>query len=76
MTPPESSGCLPGVLRRWLLEQGRIKEAREGVLTRDSVVDGECVLLMNGVRGCELGRIVIRPKDEIQDPDGIMSDGR
>lgn len=76
MTPPESSGCLPGILRRWLLEQGRISEARDGILTRDSVEDGECVLLMNGVRGCQLGRVVIRPSDEVQKPDGIMPDVR
>ncbi|KAF7971528.1 hypothetical protein HWV62_20932 [Athelia sp. TMB] len=70
LTPPESSGCLPGVLRRWLLEQGRIAEAADGLLTRESIIDGECVLLMNGVRGCQLGRIVIaQPEDARQAPE-------
>jgi 4-amino-4-deoxychorismate lyase len=57
LTPPVSTGCLPGVLRRWLLEQGRIFEADENLLTRDSIVQGECVLLVNGVQGCQLGKI-------------------
>lgn len=59
LTPPVSTGCLPGVLRRWLLEQGRIFEADENSLTRESIVEGECVLLMNGVQGCQLGKITL-----------------
>lgn len=58
-TPPASTGCLPGVLRRWLLEQGRIYEADENLLTRESIVEGECVLLFNGVRGCTLGKLAL-----------------
>ncbi|KIM88822.1 hypothetical protein PILCRDRAFT_95446 [Piloderma croceum F 1598] len=60
LTPPISTGCLPGVLRRWLLEQGRIYEADENLLTRESIVEGECVLLVNGVQGCQLGRITLQ----------------
>lgn len=59
LTPPISTGCLPGVLRRWLLEQGRIYEADKQLLTRENIVEGECVLLMNGVQGCRLGRITL-----------------
>jgi branched-subunit amino acid aminotransferase/4-amino-4-deoxychorismate lyase len=59
ITPPASTGCLPGVLRRWLLEQGRIREAEESVLTKESVADRDWVLLFNGVQGCRLGRITL-----------------
>jgi branched-subunit amino acid aminotransferase/4-amino-4-deoxychorismate lyase len=59
LTPPVSTGCLPGVLRRWLLEQGRIFEADENLLTKESIVEGECVLLMNGVQGCQLGKVIL-----------------
>jgi 4-amino-4-deoxychorismate lyase len=44
-------------MKRWLLEQGRIKEDEEGVLTKDSIQPGEWVLVTNGVIGCRLGRI-------------------
>jgi len=59
LTPPVSTGCLPGVLRRWLLEQGRIFEADENLLTKESITEGECVLLVNGVQGCQLGRVTL-----------------
>ncbi|KAI0660606.1 aminotransferase [Cubamyces menziesii] len=59
VTPHVSTGCLPGVMRRLLLEQGRIVEAVEGELTRDGVVDGEYVLTFNGFEGCRVGRIKI-----------------
>ncbi|KAG6811453.1 hypothetical protein H0H92_007324 [Tricholoma furcatifolium] len=59
LTPSSGvTGCLPGVLRRFLLEQGRIHEDKEGQLTKDSIKEGDWVLLFNGVRGCQLGRIV------------------
>jgi 4-amino-4-deoxychorismate lyase len=58
ITPSASTGCLTGVFRRWLLEQGRIHEDIENSLTRDCVKQGEWVLLFNGVQGCRLGRIV------------------
>lgn len=57
ITPPASAGCLPGVLRRWLLEQGRIQEDKDEILTKDSIREGDWVLLFNGVQGCRLGRI-------------------
>lgn len=61
MTPPLSTGCLPGVLRRWLLQQRRIQEAPEGVLTKESVKEGDWVLMFNSVHGCRLGRIAAVP---------------
>ncbi|RDB29308.1 putative aminodeoxychorismate lyase [Hypsizygus marmoreus] len=57
ITPSASTGCLPGVLRRWLLEQGRIHEAKDNSLTKDNIREGDWVLLFNGVQGCRLGRI-------------------
>ncbi|OCH89567.1 hypothetical protein OBBRIDRAFT_835733 [Obba rivulosa] len=57
VTPRAETGCLPGVMRRWLLEQGRVIEAKGGELMRDDLVDGEYVLTFNGVEGCRLGRI-------------------
>ncbi|KAF5385332.1 hypothetical protein D9615_001199 [Tricholomella constricta] len=57
ITPSTSTGCLPGVLRRWLLEQGRIREDKKNQLTKDSVNKGDWILLFNGVQGCRLGRI-------------------
>jgi 4-amino-4-deoxychorismate lyase len=56
-TPPTTTGCLPGVMRRSLLESGRIHEDGLNVLKKDSVHRDEWVLLFNGVQGCRLGRL-------------------
>ena len=47
VTPPVSSGCLPGVLRRVLLEAGEVKEAP--ILVSD-LVRAEGLALINSVR--------------------------
>lgn len=62
LTPCTSTGCLGGVMRRWLLRAGRIvpdndDRGESSVLRRESIVNGEWVLLFNGVQGCRLGRI-------------------
>ncbi|KAL1697260.1 aminotransferase [Schizophyllum commune] len=57
VTPPSSTGCLPGVLRAWLLEQGRIREAAFRI-KKDDVRAGEWVMLTNGVHGCRFGKVV------------------
>ena len=57
ITPREDVGCLPGVMRRWLLEQHQVVEAEEGELVKDDLQEGELVLTFNGVEGCRLGRI-------------------
>ncbi|KAK1218075.1 Aminodeoxychorismate lyase [Marasmius sp. AFHP31] len=54
VTPASSTGCLEGVMRRWLLERGKIKE---DVVAKESVEDGEEVLVFNGVAGCRRARI-------------------
>ena len=57
LTPMTSSGCLGGVMRRWLVENSRIYEDTEGVLQKDSIRENEWVLLFNGVQGCRVGKI-------------------
>jgi len=54
MTPHDSTGCLPGVTRRWLLEQGRMVVDDQGLLTKDSAQQGELVLIFNAVEGCRI----------------------
>lgn len=46
-TPPMESGCLPGVYRRVLLEQGRIVERP---ILLDDLADGGGIALLNSVR--------------------------
>ena len=57
LTPSTNSGCLPGVMRRWLLQNHRISEDETRCLTVDSVQPGEWILLFNGVQGCRLGKV-------------------
>jgi 4-amino-4-deoxychorismate lyase len=47
LTPPVSSGCLPGVLRRALLDDGR---AQEAVLRPDDLI-GQRFYMGNSLRG-------------------------
>jgi branched-subunit amino acid aminotransferase/4-amino-4-deoxychorismate lyase len=47
-TPPESEGCLPGTVRRRLLERGAIQERP---LTREDLAAAEGALLMNSLIG-------------------------
>ncbi|MBT8248734.1 MAG: chorismate-binding protein, partial [Acidimicrobiia bacterium] len=47
-TPPLESGCLPGVYRQHLLEQGQIVER---VLRREDLLSSEMIGLVNSVRG-------------------------
>lgn len=54
ITPSLETGCLSGIMRRSLLEQGLVVE---GNLDKEDVQLGEIVLLFNGVEGCSLGRI-------------------
>lgn len=57
-TPRSSTGCLPGVLRRWLLEQRRIRETKaDSDFRPEDLVTGTWVLIMNSVLGCRVGKI-------------------
>ncbi|GAA6179419.1 aminotransferase class IV family protein [Shimia sp. NS0008-38b] len=48
VTPPLSSGCLPGVLRQRLLEQGLV---REQVVTLQDLRDAQHIAVGNSLRG-------------------------
>ena len=60
-TPPESEGCLPGTVRRRLLERGALQER---ILTVDDLARAETVLLMNSLIGVlPVGSLDDRPLD-------------
>lgn len=48
LTPPTTSGCLPGILRQSLIEQGA---ASEGVLTVSDLLQAEKIWVGNALRG-------------------------
>ena len=56
VTPPTASGCQRGTTRRWALEKGLCKEE---TVKRDSLANGEKVIISNGARGFSLGTLVI-----------------
>jgi 4-amino-4-deoxychorismate lyase len=60
ITPSSETGCLPGVMRRQLLDEELITEE---VLLVNSLVDGEPCLLFNGVRGCLRGILKLTRSD-------------
>jgi len=55
LTPPLTSGLLPGTLRADLLAEGRAKEA---VLSREEVLTADAVYLGNSVRGLMRARLL------------------
>ncbi|KAF8328135.1 aminotransferase class IV-domain-containing protein [Cantharellus anzutake] len=55
VTPPLASGCLDGVVRRWMLATGKVKERR---IRSDELINGEWVLTSNSVEGCSFGKFV------------------
>lgn len=60
VTPAALTGCLPGIARRYFLEQGLITEPETGdTLKPTNVRHGECILLFNAVRGAQLGRLEV-----------------
>ena len=54
MTPSLQVGCLPGISRRLLVEEGKIVEGE--TLVTDLKV-GDILLLFNAVEGARLGKI-------------------
>lgn len=56
VTPNLASGCMDGVIRKWLLDQGSIVE---GVLPVKELQDGEYVLLMNGLMGIKVAKLIL-----------------
>jgi para-aminobenzoate synthetase/4-amino-4-deoxychorismate lyase len=55
LTPPASSGLLPGVFRRHLLQSGQVKEA---VLYPEDIARADAVFLVNSLRGWIKARMV------------------
>ena len=60
LTPPQSSGCLPGVYRQSLLNAGGVKEA---VLTLDDLAKARDIRLVNSLRG-EMQGIWVQDSEE------------
>jgi len=54
VTPPLQVGCLPGIARRLLMEEGKIVE---GEISVTDIKVGEILLLFNAVEGARLGKI-------------------
>jgi len=54
VTPPLQVGCLPGIARRLLVEEGKIVEG-ETLIT--DLKAGDILLLFNAVEGARLGKI-------------------
>ena len=54
VTPPTSSGCQRGTTRRWALEKGLCVEE---TIKRNSLMNGEKVIISNGARGFSLGTL-------------------
>ncbi|MDJ1184856.1 aminodeoxychorismate synthase component I [Roseofilum casamattae] len=55
ITPPVSSGILPGTFRAWLLEMGLI---REHVITREIIARSPQPYLINSLRGWQLFELI------------------
>ena len=60
VTPHDLTGCLPGVMRRQLLEQGLVVTDDQGLLSRDNVREGELVIIFNAVEGCRIAVVHLR----------------
>lgn len=54
VTPPLSTGCQDGSVRRWLLDEGEIIES---MIELSSINHGEIILVFNAVSGVRLGQI-------------------
>jgi len=63
LTPPVSSGLLPGTFRRHLLDSGR---AREAVLYKNDLARASRVLVGNSVRGLREATLSGRPTSSLQ----------
>lgn len=64
VTPAEGTGCLTGVMRRWLIDSGKVvvdaEDARRKVLWKEKIKDGEMVLVFNAVEGCRLAVVKLK----------------
>lgn len=58
LTPPVSSGVLPGVMRRAVLADPAWN-AREAVLTRDHLLNAQALMICNALRGAVPAELVV-----------------
>lgn len=56
VTPPSSTGCQRGTTRRWALKEGLCVEES---LKPNSLKDGETVIISNGARGFNIGKMIL-----------------
>ncbi|KAG0689449.1 hypothetical protein C6P40_004985 [Pichia californica] len=56
VTPNLASGCMDGVIRKHLLKSGLIVE---GIIPVKELQDGEYVLLMNGLMGVKVAKLIL-----------------
>ena len=56
VTPPSSTGCQRGTTRRWALEKGLCVEES---IKPDSLIRGEIIIVSNGARGFNIGKMVL-----------------
>jgi 4-amino-4-deoxychorismate lyase len=61
VTPPLSSGCMDGSVRRWMLSTKKVRDAR---VLKDDLRPGEWILTSNGIEGCCFGKFVRMGRDE------------
>ncbi|KAF8310988.1 hypothetical protein DL93DRAFT_2061563 [Clavulina sp. PMI_390] len=60
VTPPLSSGCMDGSIRRWMLSTKKVREAR---VLKEDLRGGEWVLTSNGIEGCCFGKFVAMDRE-------------
>lgn len=56
VTPNLASGCMDGVIRKWLIDSGSIIE---GIIPVSELQDGEYVLLLNGLMGVKVAKLIL-----------------
>jgi para-aminobenzoate synthetase/4-amino-4-deoxychorismate lyase len=60
LTPPLSSGCMPGIAREVLLERGEI---REGVVLANDLATADDIAVFNSLRGWRRARLASSPTE-------------
>lgn len=56
VTPNLANGCMDGVIRKWLIDNGSIVE---GIIPVNELQDGEYVLLLNGLMGVKVAKLIL-----------------
>jgi para-aminobenzoate synthetase/4-amino-4-deoxychorismate lyase len=64
VTPPLSSGCLPGIAREMALERSDVVE---GVLFPWDLANAEEIAVLNSLRGWRRAVLALRPAPDLED---------